>query len=332
MKTIYQLYQEILLDPQKSYYSSQEWQKQPSEILSSSGALSFTQSIISTGHKDSDEIMRMLQNLNPKRREHVVSTYLLGLCLYANSTKISQSIDTQLHLLSTRDQKLNRRFLYVWFLICFFHDLGYEYEEERSHISPSKNPTIDKRYAKFQMLPNEFNTGLVRNYKNYRHECMYTLDHGIYGGIVIRGELIRKLNPRPDIKAVLQVISSIIMVHNIFTCDEDKYPSIAKCYKRHHLESLLYHGNRELSRLISLEKNPLLFLFDLVDSIEPMKCFMNADYNVLNHILMAFDRSGLIMNISPNPKFSKYKQKVTEINSWLTNSQEKADGTILITF
>ena len=313
-KTLEAYYCEILSCEKNRYYQDQKWNISLSEALSKNNSRKFIRSIINAGNKSTDEIMRMLRTLNPERCSHIVSTYLLGLTLYTNNDYIQEYINKQLDLMPTLDNCLHKRFLYVWFLICFFHDLGYAYENNKISGIKVNHPTIDKRYSKKSLLPAVYTTELVRNYQTYRIQCMHKYDHGIYGGMKIYEEIKNQTNPRKEIVAVLKVISQIIMVHNIFSCPEDKKQSVADCYRCHHLDVLLYHSERP-SRLISLEKNSLLFLFDLVDSIEPLK---EHHLSILSKIQMRIQSTQI--DIKTNDE--KYINRIKNIHSWLTDVKE----------
>lgn len=321
MKSLYNYYKDVLKEPHWKYYDSQNWSIEPCAILGdNSAAKDFIHSIISAGKKESDKICTLIDNLELPRARHIVSTYLLGITLY-QVPQIRNYINIQLNRFETKDKNLNRRFLYIWFLICFFHDLGYAYELGNFSVPKDlKKPLIYKRNKKLNMLPDIYDTDIVNKYREYRLRCMCINDHGIIGGMVIYKELIQKLSPREDIVKVLKAISNIIMVHNIFF--EKKTGRNARCYYHYGLETLLYEGNR--CRRINLIDNPLLFLFDLVDSIEPLKSLSIDD---LKDVLLGYSNE-LEIYIPNKPN---YKKCIRSINSWLTDVKiEKSTNLIRI--
>lgn len=325
MKSLYNYYKDVLKEPHWKYYDSQNWSIEPCAILGdNSAAKDFIHSIISAGKKESDKICTLIDNLELPRARHVISTYLLGITLY-QIPQIRIYVNLQLNRFDTKDKDLSRRFLYLWFLICFFHDLGYAYELGNLSVPKDlKKPIIYKRNKELSMLPDIYDTDIVNKYKEYRLQCMCANDHGIVGGLVIYKELIQKLTPREDIIRVLKAISNIIMVHNIYF--EKGTGNNARCYRHYGLETLLYKGNR--CRKISLIDNPLLFLFDLVDSIEPLKKLSIDDFK---NVFLSYSNEQIEISFPNESNYKKIKKCIRNINSWLTDVKiEKNTGLIRI--
>lgn len=312
MKSLYEYYKDVLKEPQWKYYDSQSWDKEPCDILGDDAAKDFIHSIIGAGKKESDQIYSMINYLEQSRARHIVSTYLLGITLY-QVPQIQICVNVQLGRFNTKDKDLSRRFLYLWFLICFFHDLGYAYELDILSVPNNlKKPIIYKRNKVQNMLPNIYDTDIVNKYRAYRLRCMCVNDHGILGGMVVYKELIKKLNPREDIVKVLKTISNIIMVHNMYF--EQEVGRNARCYRHYGLQTLLYKGNK--CREISLVDNPLLFLFDLVDSIEPLK---SLSVENLKNVYLYCSNSQIVIKNPNQTDYNKFKSRIMSIDSWLTD-------------
>lgn len=75
-----------------------------------------------------------LTKLSSRRCEHMRSLFLLGIYVYDYVNKIREAIDKYTKSLednfTNQDSKSvpRKRFLYMWYLICLYHDLGYLYE------------------------------------------------------------------------------------------------------------------------------------------------------------------------------------------------------------
>lgn len=347
MKTLKELYEEILKNQDLNYYHICEWSNQLSSILTDIDAKNFIHSIINKGKKESTEINKMIETIDSQRCLHIVSTYLLGISFYSNPY-IKLCVDVELQNLPTSDTKMIDRFLYVWFLICFFHDLGYAYEEEKLlYTLPYKKQLIYKSCN--QYVPDIFDSTLIRNYKRYRSQCMCTKDHGIYGANAVYKELIGHLaenhrnkgtnkksdigvifNWNPNLIRVLRCISNIIAIHNIFFISTRDHA--VKCYRHHELDKLIYSGEVLNPRVITLKKHPLLFLFDLVDSIEPLKSLNNIEQ--LKEIQIEFldNESTIYIHCPGNADYEKFRERIVGIKSWLTDVEGEKEDTLFKIF
>lgn len=124
----------------------------------------------------------------------------------------------------------------------------------------------------------------------YRRIEFGVVDHGIYAGRKMFQDLwnIRKEhalnNPDPkywrkELVPIYNLVSWVVLAHNIwFTLDTDTKKS--QMYRNYKLEELILEtGNKNdvVKYPITLKEYPFLFLFCLVDLIEPMKKIGNDE-------------------------------------------------------
>lgn len=325
MHSLYQTYNNILNDNKYRYYPNQIWNCLPDKILRcDDDAKSFITSFIQAGGKRNDTISELIYRLLQYRAKHTVSTYLLGIVLYTQPY-IKNIVDKQLDLLVTRENKTKTdRFLYVWFLICLFHDLGYAYETNSLEISKirHKKPTIYKRAKKRNMLPDFYTTELVQNYQKYRKHCMKVYDHGIYGGLIMYKKLYDKFKEEKEWIKIFQTTANIIMVHNIYFQNRNKLQTID--YEKHNLHALIYEGNE--CRRIFFDQHPLLFLFNLVDSIEPLK---HMDMTILHNMYIEY-HNDLHIRVLDEEANQTMANQISDINSWLSDASRITNDTYRI--
>ena len=190
---------------------------------------------------------------------------------------------------------------------------------------------------------------LVVNYMNMRMESSSDakgcLDHGIAAGFLLYDALvnnysIQKTNAKCDCEAkhfstkssnnisliwheldiwIYGYISDAIIAHNIWFCDLNKEKEETK-YKKFKLDYLIV-GNENDNRL-SVKNNPLAFYLGLIDTIEPIKSFCNADNIEVEEICKKVDFCSEIKKISIKRvgelnNFDKYKNKIKEMERWL---------------
>lgn len=234
--------------------------------------------------------------IDNNRYQHILMTYYFGIALYNKNDYIKGEIDKELEQYSDALKKhSDSKFSYVWFLICLFHDLGYQYENEFQcalECWPDFTNLINKtkvigEKSLLDVLTGipEFYKPIVQPYFEYRKNEHGVYDHGITGGIKLYHDFcdIRKRkgdnNPEkvkegywnPLLDNVFAFAASIVTCHNIFFADKK---SIEK-YKMYHLFSLI----KSIPPYpIKISEHPLFFLFCLVDSIEPIKIVKSSDH------------------------------------------------------
>ena len=328
MDTLKNLYQELCQteDENKTcfYYSH----------ISAQDAKSFIKYYFEAGHKKLDE--DILEKLSIMRFEHMRSAFLLGVYLYNELDSLRQKINNKIEeyknklkeqdLLAKKlcednlfpeekgfyDRDTRKTFLYLWFITCLYHDVGYIYEESKNKDTQE----YDKKYKiikeeKYEeicnnpliMINNNIPCLFIKSYKQYFHVKLCSndlgnncIDHAIAGGLRLYEALRKKhyeyINPKNEHKKEMKsifkngicdllwgppifdnfIIPCVenIIAHNIWFSlnnnDDEKYNQLG-------LEALIIpkDDNGERKSPVTYKDYSLLFLLDLVDTIEPIK-------------------------------------------------------------
>lgn len=231
----------------------------------------------------------------PSRAIHTVSVFFLGIYIWKN-TNINS-----IFLNDTTNIRGNPTFQFVWFLSILFHDyaesiekdincddlddLFKKYKIEHRLTDIIKVDHIDKRLFK-----------LIKKYFTFRRYSMKSVDHGIIAGIYLYDRLIKLrrkkekegkiendngLNWHISLEPLYASASAAIACHNIWTTK--RHSKEHSDYIKFELEALV----RPTFKKIKCKNNPLLFLFGLVDTIDPIKYFMKkglSSDSILNRL------------------------------------------------
>lgn len=280
----------------------------------------FLESYLKLGGKLSDmqkDFLKTLDSGAQDRLIHTISIFFLGIAVYRNCNIVKNKIDGYVSSVEPRikDEKEETPFCYYWFLICFFHDIGYIFEEMDSDnfidkIKGLKVPfPFDLPEEKNGMVPGQIIDNWEK-YFNYREMEMDSFDHGIVGGNLFYTDISREYEKKKrenggkdtfkDSESRLwsqSIVENIILscawaiiAHNMwFLHPTDKN---AKNYKKYGLHSLLVD-----KPVISLEKYPILYLLAIVDSIDPVKFCLKVGekdiYKILSYIHIEFSEASI---------------------------------------
>ena len=252
------------------------------------------------------------------RCEHMRSLFLLGVYCYDNIANIRNAIDNLIGKAFRKTCTDNKRiaihegidistipapynqeemttellrkdFLYLWYLICLYHDIGYVYECNALTSENIYPNDIFELHDSVYGIPSSYFKSIDRYYRLRRftpllgsHPCV---DHGIYGGMrfyktlqtMHSSQMVQVVEHednegllwgKPIFDNYIVPAAYCIMCHNMFiafgdTNNAQKYHSIG-------LQNLII--SREASDIIP-SVHPLLFLLCLLDTIEPVKIF-----------------------------------------------------------
>lgn len=266
----------------------------------------------------------------PTRPEHVNSTFYLGLIIIKES-KLNQYLN-----IHGFNKSGYNRLPFIWFLATLFHDFGMNHEFIDKHTGKlSTVQSIEDLYSyygvKFKLtdiqidsIPTELFES-IPNYFKYRLTSG-NIDHGIHAAIYFYDALIKNRQEKKEQTEDLEpfwdksldfqygLAASSIAVHNIWV----NQPKV-------------YYENIGLSKLknfkpISIKKYPLLFIFGLVDTIDPIKFFCSSELNLnIDQILnnLHFELNEVFVKISnsqiePLPNFSEYIKMISKnLINWL---------------
>jgi hypothetical protein len=274
-------------------------------------SIKFIKRYIHYGGKSGTKLLNDINKLEPFRLKHIISTFFLGIYLYHSSDIINTEINNEISKIKQKhniksEENANDTFSYMWFLICLFHDLGYQYEDKRQK-EKSYN-SFKEKYKEYPLklesvdgIP-EFYTNIVEKYFTYRlNECEKN-DHGICAAHILFHDLckIRKENSdshqpnrqpkynlafEKELEHLYNYAAWIILAHNIWYVEKDNKKNVGKdietnvgkdIEKAKHCELYELYKLHELildedKHKIKFKEYPFLFLFCLVDSIEPIK-------------------------------------------------------------
>jgi|GEM_PF-671878 len=294
MRDLFTLYKELFQDSNSwKYYSKLTINPFENNGMSKE----FVKRFIELSGKDENNILyKEIDKLEPKRIKHIVSTFFLGTYLYFNIPSIRNPIDKILKRYQEQNLESTIRFSFLWFLICLFHDLGYNIEENNKYNSfddflihncsvPSYlNSRVGVPKVYFNTYKAYFNFRLTSNNQYFGGKP----DHGICGGILLFDVLNKIINKRISnrepretkglywdrkLLSIYKRVSWVILSHNIYFAwkGSDNYKDYKEDLK---LQELIL--TKETGPLVKLSKHPFLFLFLLVDCIEPIKHFKDS--------------------------------------------------------
>lgn len=263
-------------------------------------------------------LIKDLKDLPDERCQHIVYVFLLGVGIYHKEEKLKERIDSQIDKYRNKYEcKSDVNFLFVWFLCCLFHDLGYDKERSRdinwgfnlNEIGSSVGVPI-------------FYRGIIKKYHKYIKDRFNKTDHGIYSGITMFKSLCEirrdkkiqnKIMWEEELIPIYNISSWVVLCHNIWLQEEgNTYET--NIYKGYGLDALV-HKKGELK--ILSHKSPLFFFFCLIDTIEPIKVI--KDVSLLENIDILFDKSNIVItnNLSCACK-DNYSNKILDLGNWLT--------------
>lgn len=247
---------------------------------------------------------------NYERAIHTNSVFFFGILLREN-TLLKEK------LFNNDKSKLDYPiFPFLWFLSILFHDHAMVIEDEsKKYLNKIKSiqdiykelgikyklPEIKKKYSNNLV-------DLVPNYFHYRRYSSKKIDHGILAGIYFYDRLvkIRKENAKiadstlkwdASIEEYYSLAATAIACHNIWTTN--KKSAYEADYIKFELHSLIVPDFEE----ISVNNFPLLFLFGLVDSIDPIKIYTKEGHKtdeILNKIEIEFAENSLLLRNKPD--------------------------------
>lgn len=305
------------------YYKNEGQQVPDVNILDVDSCYSFIQEYIQSSKKERTLLYSGIEYLKEKdkdRLRHIVSTFLLGLIFFKNCKDCHKAVIDELKRFgifeSKEDREIERHFVFMWFMISIFHDLGYRYEKEGKDLEEyrlSKNKGA---------VPSLYNHLYRKYYINYRN----SKDHGVSAGVLFDESipLIRRERYSEDpnewddkLDEVYHYVAWIIACHNIWFIRTEDGEKIQE-YRQKGLSKLILSTEKENGHYkeypISFQKYPLFTLFCLVDTIEPIKstsAFSEIDIQIENEKII----------ISSND--TNYMRRVKGLNDWLLIVENK---------
>jgi hypothetical protein len=277
--------------------------------------------------ENNNVLLLELMRLESMRYEHMKSAFLLGVLFYNEVTPLRNSINEIISRISynyraeTGDESETerQRFLYMWYLICLYHDFGYLYEkEEKNKIPKDKHEIISTINHDFfynnikgcstlecpfkhcpnreisRSIPKTLQRTISRYFQlrlncfafNYPRECC--IDHGDASSINMYNTMKQlhedkwKNNDGNDGLKWHPKIFQHYIIPAVWTIACHNIWLAEKGTPQENHYSTFGLGELIYSRgdsLIDMQHHPLLFLLSLVDTIEPLKKYMKENYN-----------------------------------------------------
>lgn len=254
------------------------------------------------------------------RIKHILFSFGLGL-VFADFADLTKKIGERYWI----DNKIKDNFLYVWLTVCLYHDFGYYVDHKKysnisnlSNIINSLECNIFMSGALSRYSPELYHKYYADRYKANKKNGDFEIgDHGILGGIVLYDLMKkRKFN---EYFPYCGDICFCIMEHNIWKKNED-YP----------LSSPYHLVDKSNYVKINSNKEPLLFLLSLVDTIEPTKKFSkykdsysSSDKSIFpktiaKSIKIKVTNKSIIIDGNELEKVIKKRDKTLKICDWTT--------------
>lgn len=265
------------------------------------------------------------------------STVFFFLCVYFfKNSFYKNKVQDYINAFFKENDLYPKDILRLLFLMCLYHDYGYVIENEKRNIveidfyKESELEKITNINKKFFSKPYDFFT--ITKYYEYRKYR----EHGIYGGTLLFHRLIKNFKDKAKLPGkncfvydkrndaiFYALIASIIIKHNIWYATDDR---TIEEYEKNKLNSLII---KDQSKRLSFEKDPLLYIFCILDTIEPIKAFYDKEkenaVEILKNVEFMTDKYSIRIRINNvgkmgEGKVQKYICKITSLQDWLNVS------------
>jgi len=326
MRNLFDIYNDVYSDKSKwRYYSKMNINPFSSDYDTKEFVTRF---IELSAKAQENPLYDNIDKLDNQRIRHIVSTFFLGIYLYYNVPKIKGSIDIVIYRFKKQNPDSKIEFSFIWFIICLFHDLGYSIENHNTY--KDFDGFISGKVKYFLKEPVGVPTlykNVYKDYFNYRlnspNDFIRKPDHGICGGIILFNKLNEILLKKQKIKKsdglswnlklinIYRHTSWVILSHNIFFIRKGDISEQA--YRDNNLDDLILEKHEDSK--INLKKHSLLFLFALVDTIEPVKTL--GSYENLKKLKCEVDSDKIIFELNDSEFKNDYFNNVCDLKKWL---------------
>lgn len=281
--------------------------------------------------------------LSDDRAMHTNSVFFLGVLIRENTI-------FKTHLFYEKRSKLNYPiFPFLWFLSVLFHDFGMKNELDPKILDEVNG--LEDLYRKYDVnhfilneMPKNIPMNLfaeIERYFNYRRSHN-KVDHGILAGIYLFDRLVKirkykrshqddELSWHPSLDKKYALAATAIACHNIWTIA----PNNPDCesYVNAGLDYLIQPS----FEAISVSSFPLLCLFGIVDTIDPIKLYMRDGFEpktILENLEMSFFKREVTVRNRPDSPLS-FKKLVKQANGligWIAVNVTATDNSLVIKF
>lgn len=332
MGTLKELYKDLIEDPDSwLYYHSNQPRLKYEMLFDKTASYDFIKNYFKCGGKgkvfEDDPYIIKYEYVLKERSPHIVSTFLLGI-------QIAKSLKFDINMKNND----NINFIYLWFMACLYHDIGYVYENDYNCMNlrmvqkeglKALKEICDIKY----MCNNEFKTykkGYIDLYFSNRAICssgnIGKIDHGIVGGLLLYDRLrknfyeARKKANKND--------------HN-FSKDKFEYNELN--YSKTHFEyyaeaadAIIAHNiwintlNEYLTKnnKVPLEgnkidkNNKIAFILALADTLEPIKKYGIFALNMISFEKTKDGKDGFDLIMPDEMKENDYRY-ICNLSDWI---------------
>ena len=340
MKTLRNYYEELIKGEKWRYYTSDYPSLSIETLKNEDESYEFIKEYFKCGGKEQVFCFEIIQAHEEKIKErapHIISTFLLGFIVADSFGINADSFGINADSFGINADEDERKFKYLWFLTCLYHDIGYVYEEESKceHLCALQTGGLDaaKKICGIKYTSNdEFSTyckEYVNIYLSHRARCTYgkkgKIDHGIVGGLMLYDRLRKNYESakqKPDLvgtesgfyynglffseehfKYYAEAADAII-AHNIWKSTLDNYLEIEQYMKL----------NATNIPNITIDKK-MAFVLAIADTLEPLKRTNNMD--VLDEIEFESTKIKNGFNIFIPQKYETIFEGVRGLSSWV---------------
>ena len=291
----------------------------------------FVSILFGLSEKNMHRLMLSINNLDDRRIQRIVYSFLIGIHIYEKSKTIRNAIDCKIEKYQKEVSLKNvtAPFSYIWFLICLFHDLGYSQNDgEDLEYNTFNEFVIGKKVKSLRQVsgvPAYFGK-VYKNYYNYRTKHHSRNDHGITAGMIMYNDLCKNRKELEEngcnytycgkeLDKIYNLAGWIILSHNIWHINEDDDPYRAYLYN--YLDPLVLKKNEYK---IKFKEHPLFFLFCLIDSIEPIKIV--KIFSMLKQVYLEANNDKIVIKHElPCGCGNNILKNAEGLNRWLTKTK-----------
>lgn len=334
-----------------SYYQRNDLKTKFPEILElfyGYKSIDFIDQYLQAGGKSESLTLKKyyMEILKEDRAKHTLSIFFIGILLYENYKNLKVMIDNHISFIENNSEQCNP-FCYYWFLICFYHDVGYNYEEDnhellnRTKDSKLKRKKVFRKWSltfldelrlEIPKMPvklfteDKLRTIYEETWKNYFYYRLSKgkIDHGIFGGLLFYTDRKKKYKELREEKQQASFSHGGVWWSKKLIDGAHSY--VAWVIIAHNIWFLnsdadnyektkviyAYFGLDKLINpdvKISLNNSPFLFLLSIVDTIDPVKYFCRNKFGSAT-VTEVFENVKISCNnnsFSIICKLSKYK-------------------------
>ena len=308
------------------------------EILySPEESLDFIKNYFRCGKKEKlfDDIDIVNYEILKTRAQHILSTYLLGIII-AKSLKIQR-------------KENNKDFMYLWFLACLYHDIGYYFEKNGSCEDLKKVQTkgiegikevckIKYLYdGKFSPYKREHINLYLSERAKYRDGRTGVIDHGIIGGFLLYDRLRKNFD---SAKKKVENINSDVHEESFeyngryFSINHYKdYKIAAQAIIIHNIwiDTLRQYMGENKETIDNIEKinknNQIAYILAIADTLEPIKkCGIDSLSSAYYNNML----DGFTYYFNGCKKYDEMIKSVKELNNWVDVTIEESEGGFII--